>query len=479
VSAEISPPEGYSWDDVKVTLPIPKGVRSGEMNRKPKVVKGLITWSLGHVARGGRCPLVAKFALTPALDTYIDEPPPFKVTYTAVAQPVLDWSIVAPDQVRNGGTFSADVTLVNRGAAPTEPVAVRVTREGDPTAEQIHSTGPIRPGETKTLSVPLIAPDTTGTFCWQVGVTAGEMTDADEFSVTTFMPVQIAVTAPTSIGLDAAAPFRVTVVNPTSQPQKALRISLIVPPQLVYDSSDGNYHPDTGLVEWTISEFAGREERTITAWLRGHLPGEVRVVATIRTSLDMLSATATTVCELPREHQPTSLAAALAEMDTAMDARRDEAKTSAVGAGERHVLFRMGDTIYAAPIGQLREVIRPPTITPVPDTPDLLLGLANVRGDVVSIVSFAHLLGLDTSETSKRSILIAQSAEGRTEVGFQVDEVIGIRRITSSPWTGDELEESPIAEFLVGLGEHCERLVPILDLERVLTSPRTSLTEAA
>ena len=140
--------------------------------------------------------------------------------------------------------------------------------------------------------------------------------------------------------------------------------------------------------------------------------------------------------------------------------------------GERHVLFDIAGTRFAVPISQVREVIRPPAVTPVPGTPGWLVGLTNVRGDVVSVVDLPGFLQLDDRPAStRRGLLIAHTADGELVVGLLVDEVASIRRLpTDGPALPPASEGDRVTPFLAGVCEHQQRLIPRLDLERLLRS---------
>ena len=87
--------------------------------------------------------------------------------------------------------------------------------------------------------------------------------------------------------------------------------------------------------------------------------------------------------------------------------------------------------------------------------------MANVRGDIVSVVELAALLGLesDASVAGRRSVLIAQCAENLV-VGLLVDRVTGIRLLPAS--------EFDLSGYLAGVTRYQGKLVQLLDLDRVL-----------
>ena len=137
-----------------------------------------------------------------------------------------------------------------------------------------------------------------------------------------------------------------------------------------------------------------------------------------------------------------------------------------------HALFRVGEATYAAPLTGLVEVIAPPAVSPVPDAPDWLVGLANVRGEVTSVLDLRAAFGLSPHPGGPQSVLVARTPDGATVAGLLVDRVVGVRRLLVDPVAGGgDLEWGRVGEFVAGLTEDGGDLVPVLDLARVLTSP--------
>lgn len=139
---------------------------------------------------------------------------------------------------------------------------------------------------------------------------------------------------------------------------------------------------------------------------------------------------------------------------------------------ERFVQFTVGDTCYAVLQALVAELDRVPTITMVPQTPAWLRGVANLRGDVLSVVDLRAWLGLDPMPAHAGRLLVVRLPDDEVTVGLLVDavgqivalEADGIRP-PASPLEG------PLAPFLRGVAVAGERLVAVVDLDRWLRSP--------
>ena len=112
------------------------------------------------------------------------------------------------------------------------------------------------------------------------------------------------------------------------------------------------------------------------------------------------------------------------------------------------VIFRIGDARLACNLEQVHEFLPIPAFTPVPGTKPWILGLANVRGDLLTIVDLAWFLNGERSAVSMRTRLLAASLRGRP-VGLLVDEVFGQRHFVSDEGKKPRLpKSSPLKNFV-------------------------------
>lgn len=88
--------------------------------------------------------------------------------------------------------------------------------------------------------------------------------------------------------------------------------------------------------------------------------------------------------------------------------------------------FDIADRHYLAPRADVREVLEPPTLTRVPGAKPWLLGVANVRGDLLPIVDLPRFLGREASVRTETSRVIVLNDRGFA-AGFLVDAVGGFR----------------------------------------------------
>ena len=112
------------------------------------------------------------------------------------------------------------------------------------------------------------------------------------------------------------------------------------------------------------------------------------------------------------------------------------------------VIFRIGDVRLACNVKQVHEFLPIPAFTPVPGTKPWILGLANVRGDLLTVIDLAWFLNGERSAVSMRTRLLAASLRGRP-IGLLVDEVFGQRHFVSDEGKTTHLpKSSPLKDFV-------------------------------
>ncbi len=138
--------------------------------------------------------------------------------------------------------------------------------------------------------------------------------------------------------------------------------------------------------------------------------------------------------------------------------------------GEKQfVVFKIADEHFGVEIFQAREIVRPQAITRVPNAPSFVLGVCNIRGQIVPIVDLRERFNLGGEALEDERKIITVDVEGN-DIGILVDEV------TEVIWMPeDDIEPPPsIAggidrEYLKGIGKAHGKLLVILDLEKILS----------
>jgi chemotaxis signal transduction protein len=126
---------------------------------------------------------------------------------------------------------------------------------------------------------------------------------------------------------------------------------------------------------------------------------------------------------------------------------------------------RVGDERLALPVTRLREIVPLPPLTLLPGAPTWLLGIAQVRGTLLSVVALGALLGLGGSGANARYAALLDADQG--PIAFTVDEVLGYRRL----YTTDLAERGSSGDRQRPLLGVTQDLVVVLDVEALLARP--------
>lgn len=134
------------------------------------------------------------------------------------------------------------------------------------------------------------------------------------------------------------------------------------------------------------------------------------------------------------------------------------------------VTFSIGEEEFGVDILKVQEIIRTMEITKVPRAQDFVEGVINLRGKVIPIIDLRRRFGLDSKNHDKHTRIIVIEINNMI-VGFVVDSVSEVLRIPAStveppPPVVAGLE----SEYISGVGKLQDRLLILLDLDKLLSS---------
>jgi purine-binding chemotaxis protein CheW len=136
---------------------------------------------------------------------------------------------------------------------------------------------------------------------------------------------------------------------------------------------------------------------------------------------------------------------------------------------ELHIVgFQVGRETYGVPITSLHEIVRVPEITAVPDAPEFMEGVINLRGKIVSVIDLRKRFGIEQVKGTRRNRILVVEHLGRLS-GLIVDSASEVLKIPST-----DVEPPPpvMAETgltcVTGLGKYKGRLIMLLDMNKLL-----------
>jgi purine-binding chemotaxis protein CheW len=132
------------------------------------------------------------------------------------------------------------------------------------------------------------------------------------------------------------------------------------------------------------------------------------------------------------------------------------------------VSFMIGNEEYAVDILFVQEINRMMPITKVPNAPEYVDGVINLRGRVIPVIDLRYKLGLSKKEHDNNTRIVVVEVKGKT-VGFIVDAVKEVIRIPESITEAPpELVSGTNSDFIKSVGKLEDRLLILIDLEAIL-----------
>lgn len=156
-----------------------------------------------------------------------------------------------------------------------------------------------------------------------------------------------------------------------------------------------------------------------------------------------------------------------------------ETRTTSSETAGLYLTFELGEETYGLEILKVQEIMGIMPVTRVPKTPDFVRGVINLRGKVIPVIELRRKFGMDPNEDTERTcIIVVQVAGADTDVtmGLIVDEVAEVLEITE-----DRIEPPPSfgsavdTEFILAMGKVEEKVVMLLDVDKVLSGGELSL----
>ncbi|MCC9604657.1 chemotaxis protein CheW [Blastopirellula sp. JC732] len=142
------------------------------------------------------------------------------------------------------------------------------------------------------------------------------------------------------------------------------------------------------------------------------------------------------------------------------------------------VSFRLAQEEYGIEITRVQEIILMGEITRVPQTPEFIKGLINLRNTVIPIVDLRRRFGLPEEKASDETRIMVMNVAGKT-IGIIVDAVSEVLRIGK-----DQIAPPPPTvaglgrDYLTGLVKLDKRLLILLDMDKILTSGESVIVES-
>jgi purine-binding chemotaxis protein CheW len=159
-----------------------------------------------------------------------------------------------------------------------------------------------------------------------------------------------------------------------------------------------------------------------------------------------------------------------------------QSTTTAPGArddsGREYLAFTLGSEEYGIDILKVQEIRGYETVTRIANAPDFIKGVINLRGIIIPVVDMRIKFRLGTPTYDQFTVVIILNIGGRI-MGMVVDSVSDVTTLTV-----DQIKAAPdmgstafSSEYLMGLGTVDERMLILIDIDRMMSSPDMGLVD--
>ena len=145
--------------------------------------------------------------------------------------------------------------------------------------------------------------------------------------------------------------------------------------------------------------------------------------------------------------------------------------------GSEFLTFTLGSEEYGMDILKVQEIRGYDAVTTIANTPDFIKGVINLRGTIIPIVDLRIKFHLGTVEYNQLTVVVILNL-GVRMVGVVVDSVSDVLALTS-----DQIRQAPNltagldTRYITGLGTVGERMLILVDIEKLMTSSEMALTD--
>ncbi|MGM7903811.1 chemotaxis protein CheW [Yersinia enterocolitica] len=146
-------------------------------------------------------------------------------------------------------------------------------------------------------------------------------------------------------------------------------------------------------------------------------------------------------------------------------------------AGQEYLVFTLGNEEYGIEILKVQEIRGYDRVTRIANTPDFITGVTNLRGVIVPIIDLRVKFQLSSADINDNTVIIVLNLANRI-VGIVVDGVSDVLSLNA-----DQIKPAPdfsttlSTKYLLGLGTLNERMLILVDIEKLLNSEEMEIVE--
>ena len=156
---------------------------------------------------------------------------------------------------------------------------------------------------------------------------------------------------------------------------------------------------------------------------------------------------------------------------------------SAVFAAGKFLSFYLSKEEYGIAILKVREIIGMVDVTPLPRTPTFVRGVINLRGKIIPVIDLRLKFGMQPAEYTNETCIVVvdvgREGENSVQVGCIVDTVSEVLSVEAEQFEGAPRCANAAGDYIAGLGKLKDRVLILLDIDKVIGDLNPALLGAA
>jgi len=154
-------------------------------------------------------------------------------------------------------------------------------------------------------------------------------------------------------------------------------------------------------------------------------------------------------------------------------------RASAAGTPEQYLTFTLGEEEYAVDVLSVQEIKGRTAITPIPNSPNFIRGVMNLRGTVVPVIGLREAFGMEPAVYDKFSAIVVLSC-GSKVVGLLVDTVADVLDLeTSQIEMPPELGARVDTSYITGIAKSGDKFIIVLSIEKIVSGAEITSSDRA
>lgn len=148
-----------------------------------------------------------------------------------------------------------------------------------------------------------------------------------------------------------------------------------------------------------------------------------------------------------------------------------------VPEGEKYLVFHLDEKIYGIDSKKVEEVSLSLPVTPLPNVPEWLLGMANLRGDLISVIDLRKLWQKTTETPKKTRFIIIYSPKHETSIAFVVDKLNEIVTLSAQEINFSAADFGDSYPTFFGKAEFKSQPLFLLEIDKILSTLNTAASK--